>query len=105
MKCPNCEKEKCQYTEQKPKKQKAWHRTNFNAECKKCGWKGEIGSLEIRAELKQENLEKLDHVLCNISNAKMNPSDTCRECKPIDENAKMRCSNCQKGIPKYKEGD
>jgi hypothetical protein len=103
MNCPNCSNPKIKYqTKKDPKKS----RTDFKAECKKCGWKGEIGSAGIKEpELKQENLEKIDHILCNVSNAKMNPSDTCRECKPIDENAKMKCSNCQRGTPKYKEGD
>lgn len=53
MKCPGCNEEGCKYdeswkdranklTKEKRAKEGPKWRKNFNASCKKCGWKGEI---------------------------------------------------------------
>jgi len=46
MKCPKCGENCCKYLQrrnafQKTRKKK-FVRTDFTAECKRCGWKGEI---------------------------------------------------------------
>lgn len=50
MKCPNCQSSSCRYiikrnkvcSANRPESKLKEPRTDFRAECKKCGWSGEI---------------------------------------------------------------
>lgn len=58
MNCPNCGDPHLKYNQKRPTKsspgRKTWKRTDFRAECKKCGFKGEVKDIEINFGPDQE---------------------------------------------------